>query len=151
MMCYYLNVHFQGQRVNKAIPGCIQRGVVFLGRQVSCNIWIFHGFENLLGLVYVTTPSEAHTVLRRMVGRLLDNELERMWKEAFVVYFERCPGICVHELRKTMKVLCPGRVTNQTPSEYRSRWACGSGELWLEHRVTTSLGSCCLHLQGGVT
>ena len=78
---------------------------------------------------YVMTPSEAQTILRRMVGCLLDNECEGIWKEAFVVYFERCPGICLQELRKTMTVLCPGRVTNRTPSEYRSRWAYGSGEL----------------------
>ena len=73
-----------------------------------------------------------------------------MCKEAVVVYFERCPGICLQELRKTMTLLCPSRVTNRTPSEYRSRWACDSGELRLGHRVTTSLGSFCLHLQDEV-
>lgn len=73
----------------------MQRGVVVLGRQMSFNIWSFHDFENLLGFVYVTTPSEAQTILRRMVGCLLDNEWERMWKEAVVVYFERCHGICL--------------------------------------------------------
>jgi hypothetical protein len=64
----------------------MQRGVVVLGRRVSFNVVSFHGFENLLGLFYVTTPSETQTILRRMLGFLLDNECERMWKEAFVVY-----------------------------------------------------------------
>jgi hypothetical protein len=68
----------------------MQRGVVLLRGQVCFNIWSFHDFEN---------------VLRQIVGWLLDNEWERMWKAAVMAYFERCPGICLQELRKIMTVM----------------------------------------------
>jgi hypothetical protein len=38
-----------------------------------------------LFVVYLMTLSVAQTIQRRMVGRLMNTELERMWKEAVVV------------------------------------------------------------------
>jgi hypothetical protein len=36
-----------------------------------------------------------------MIGWFMNNELERMWKEAVVAYFKYYPGIFLEEPRKT--------------------------------------------------
>jgi hypothetical protein len=39
----------------------------------------------------------------RMVGRLVNDELERIWREAIVTKFRYYPGTCLEGLRKTSK------------------------------------------------
>jgi hypothetical protein len=43
----------------------------------------------------------------------MDNELERIWKETLIALALYDPGICLEELRKTMKNLSQD---NQRPS-----------------------------------
>jgi hypothetical protein len=38
-----------------------------------------------LSVIHLTTLSEAHKKQRRMIRRLVNNEMENMWKKAVVV------------------------------------------------------------------
>jgi hypothetical protein len=38
-----------------------------------------------------------------MMGRLMNDELEMVWKNAVLAYYKYCPRICLERLRKTMK------------------------------------------------
>jgi hypothetical protein len=55
----------------------------------------------------------------------MNDELERIWKEAVVAHLRYYPGICLMGLRKTMKTLSydslsSGRDLNPTPPEYEA-------------------------------
>jgi hypothetical protein len=54
------------------------------------------------------------------------DEMERIWKEAFVASSRYCPDIYLHGLWKTARNLsqdrrCPLRDSNEAPPEYKSR------------------------------
>jgi hypothetical protein len=58
----------------------------------------------------------------------VNDELERIWKEAAVAYLilRYYPGICLERLRQTIKnlsedSLTPGRDLNPDPPEYEAR------------------------------
>jgi hypothetical protein len=56
----------------------------------------------------------------------MNHELERIWKKVVVAYSSYYTGICLEELRKTMKKhgqdsRCPGRDSNQASPKYESR------------------------------
>jgi hypothetical protein len=64
-------------------------------------------------------------VTLRMVRLLVNNELQRMWKEAVVASFGVCPGICLRNTRKPIAdmfkysvSLSPG--SNRTCPEHES-------------------------------
>jgi hypothetical protein len=59
---------------------------------------------------YITTLSAARTIKRRVIRWLIDNELEKMWKETAARRYYT--GICLEELRKTMRSLIQ---TSQSP------------------------------------
>jgi hypothetical protein len=50
-----------------------------------------------------------------MIGLLVNNKLEIMWKKEF----KYCTGICIEEVRKTTKILSlyPGRNSKGVPPE----------------------------------
>jgi hypothetical protein len=57
---------------------------------------------------------------------IVNNELERMWKEAVWPSLRYYPDMYLEELRKTTKNLCrdrecPERDSNQAPAEIRSK------------------------------
>jgi hypothetical protein len=56
-------------------------------RQTGVRVPSSSAVECFLFLMYLTTPSVPRTVQRRTVGSLVNNELERMWKEAVVARF----------------------------------------------------------------
>jgi hypothetical protein len=71
----------------------------------SRRIWIY--------FIYISI-SVPRTTRRPMVRLLVNDDLERKWKEAVINY----PGILLEGLRKITKILnedsqCPGRDSNQ--------------------------------------
>jgi hypothetical protein len=50
----------------------------------------------------------------------MNDELERIWKEAILVDFRMLYQDSTGDLMKTMKNLCPGRDLNRAPSKHES-------------------------------
>jgi hypothetical protein len=70
---------------------------------------------NILFVVYFTTSPVSQVVKRRMVGRLVNNEVARIWKEAGRVLIETLPGHLSGRLMKNHEIQgsqCPGRDSN---------------------------------------
>jgi hypothetical protein len=59
--------------------------------------------QNTAAFVYLTTTSAAYTIQRGMLQLLMNNQLERMWKELVVAYFKVLSRISMQELKKTSK------------------------------------------------
>jgi hypothetical protein len=60
-----------------------------------------------------------------MLGRLVNNELERLWKEAVMTQSRDSPIICLEELRKAPTELShdnqfPERDSNMASTEFKS-------------------------------
>jgi hypothetical protein len=50
----------------------------------------------------------------------LSNELERMWKEAVIAWFEGLSFSCLEGLRKTVKVAVPAEILIRAPPKHKS-------------------------------
>jgi hypothetical protein len=87
---------------------------------VGTGLWIYVDLDIFAHLSKYYTPLKACnpfvTLCIASVGRMTD-ELERIWKDEFMIWWRHYPGIYLEKLRKTMKNLIQDSHSNSAPSE----------------------------------
>jgi hypothetical protein len=76
---------------------------------------------------YLPTLSVAHNIWRKILGLLMNNELERIRKEAVVAYY----GIFLKELKKTTNNLSQGTLSSGS-SEYEAEVPISRHDVWFQ-------------------